>query len=559
MENNAMSQNGSNPVWWKDAVIYQVYPRSFADSNGDGIGDLPGIISHMPYLEHLGIDALWISPCFQSPQGDAGYDISDYRKIDPIFGTVDDYETLIKQAHDHGLRVIADMVPNHTSDQHVWFKEAMASEPGSVARARYLFRDGKGENGDEPPNNWQSVFGGIAWTREPEREDGKPRQWYLHLFDSCQPDLNWDNPEVRTEFESVLRFWLDRGVDGFRIDVAHGLIKEKGLPPYTERATMVGEDDDKTPSDAPMWDRDGVHEIYRSWHRLLASYPGDRMLVAEAWVKPLSRLARYVRPDEMQQTFNFDYLLCRWNAAKYREIITDSLEAMHKVGAITAWVMSNHDTVRHASRLGLKDVGARPQGIDAAHEQPDEALGLRRARAVIFMTLALPGSATLYQGEELGLPDHTTLDRKYRQDPAFFRTEGKEIGRDGCRIPLPWSDKGPSLGFNETGKLWLPQPDHYKNYAVSVEEKAPDSTLALYRALLAERKAAGLGHGELSWAEERRNVVEFTNGPIRVVLNCGSDPVSLPKGDIILASHPIEKPGFLPGNAAVWMRETQES
>ena len=442
--------------WWRNAVIYQIYPRSFADADGDGIGDLPGITSRLPYLARLGIDAIWLSPFYRSPQADAGYDVADYRVVDPLFGTLNDFERMRHQAHALGMKVIVDLVPNHTSDEHAWFQAALNSPPGSAERARYLFRNGKGPHGDLPPNNWQSVFGGNAWSRAPGDS-----QWYLHLFDRKQPDLNWDHPEVRAEFEDVLRFWLDRGVDGFRVDVAHGLIKAQGLPDWAGHAAMVegtegGERGDDNPG--PMWDQEGVHDIYRSWRRLLDTYPGERMMVAEAWIAPQARLVRYIRGDEMQQAFNFDYLLAHWDAAEIRAVVDNSLAASAAVGAPTTWVMSNHDSVRHASRYGLRKPGARPKGIDAAGEQPDEPLGLRRARAAALLTLALPGSAYIYQGEELGLPEHTTLDARYRQDPAFFRTQGAEIGRDGCRVPLPWQADAPSFGFGPGEKSWLPQP-----------------------------------------------------------------------------------------------------
>jgi alpha-glucosidase len=499
--------------WWRTAVIYQIYPRSFADADGDGIGDLPGITSRLPYLARLGIDAIWLSPFYRSPQADAGYDVADYRLVDPLFGTLDDFERMRQQAHALSMKVIVDLVPNHTSNEHAWFQAALKSPPGSAERARYLFRDGKGPHGDLPPNNWQSVFGGNAWSRAPGDS-----QWYLHLFDRKQPDLNWDHPEVRAEFEDVLRFWLDRGVDGFRVDVAHGLIKAPGLPDWAGHAAMVegaeGGDDDP----GPMWDQEGVHEIYRSWRRLLDTYPGERMMVAEAWIAPQARLVRYIRGDEMQQAFNFDYLLAHWNAAEIRTVVDSSLAASAAVGAPTTWVMSNHDSVRHTSRFGLRKPGARPKGIDATGEQPDEALGLRRARAAALLTLALPGSAYIYQGEELGLPEHTTLDARYRQDPAFFRTQGAEIGRDGCRVPLPWKADAPSFGFGPCEKSWLPQPDNFAPYAVDRQDGVSGSTLELYRQLLRLRRDYALGTGQLQWqSASSSNVLVFDNGTLRVV------------------------------------------
>jgi alpha-glucosidase len=393
--------------WRRTAVVYQVYPRSFADSDGDGIGDLPGITGRLGALAELGVDAVWLSPFYKSPQADAGYDVADYRDVDPIFGSLADFDALLERAHELGLKVIVDLVPNHSSDAHVWFQAALAAAPGSPERERYIFRDGLGKNGELPPNNWESCFRGPAWTRT-TNADGTPGQWYLHLFDTKQPDWNWENPEVREEFLSVLKFWLDRGADGFRVDVAHALIKAPGLPDQDRR---VEDGPDADPEGffqtGPMWDQDRVHEIYRSWRELLDGYSPDRILVAEAWVQPLSRLARYVREDEMHQAFNFDYLETEWDADALRRTIDASIAVNSSVGAPTTWVMSNHDVVRHVSRLGLTGEGPRPNGIRAHDEQPDHNLGLRRAKASTLLMLGLPGSAYLYQGEELGLPDHT--------------------------------------------------------------------------------------------------------------------------------------------------------
>ncbi len=532
--------------WWRDAVIYQIYPRSFMDANGDGMGDLAGVTERLDYLAALGIDALWLSPFYRSPQADAGYDVSDYCDVDPLFGTLEDFDRLLAGAHDRGMRVIVDLVPNHSSSEHVWFQEALASPPGSPARARYLFRDGRGEQGELPPNNWQSIFGGAAWTRV---EDG---QWYLHMFDSAQPDFDWTNPEVGDEFERVLRFWLARGVDGFRVDVAHGMVKQPGLPDWDGEQVMV-----EGGNRGPMWDQDGVHDIYRRWHRILAEYGDDRMMVAEAWLKP-ERVARYIRPDEMQQAFNFDYMIAHWDAVELRTIIDRSLAITGNVGATTTWVMSNHDGVRHASRLGLSNPGARPQKIGIGDEQPDEALGLRRARAIIMLTLALPGSAYLYQGEELGLPDHTSMPDRYRQDPAFHRTGGEDGGRDGCRVPLPWRAEAPAFGFNDSGERWLPQPDNYADYAVDRQLDQPDSTLSLYQRLLKLRRDHNLGQGELAWAPSpREDVLVLTNGDVHVVLNLGDAPVALPATPVLAQSQPdAVSDAMLAGNAAVWLRAT---
>ncbi|MFC4146953.1 glycoside hydrolase family 13 protein [Micromonospora mangrovi] len=534
--------------WWTEAVIYQIYPRSFADSNGDGIGDLPGITARLGHLAELGVDAVWLSPFYPSPQADAGYDVADYRDVDPLFGTLADADAMIAEAKSRGLRVIVDLVPNHTSSAHRWFVEALAAAPGSPARQRYVFRDGKGPDGAEPPNDWQSVFGGPAWTRV---ADG---QWYLHLFDTGQPDLNWDNPEVRTEFLDVLRFWLDRGVDGFRVDVAHGLIKQADLADWQEPQEILSGNEVDKPR-PPMWDQDGVHEIYREWRRLLDSYDGERILVAEAWVEPAERLARYVRPDEMHQAFNFEYLLASWTAPAQYAVITRSLEATDAVGAPTTWVLSNHDVVRHASRLGLPISGGRPNGIGIGDPQPDAALGLRRARAASLLMLALPGSAYLYQGEELGLPEHTTLPDEARQDPTWERSGHTQRGRDGCRVPIPWEADAPSYGFGPTDASWLPQPDSWAEYARDRQEGVSGSTYELYRTALRLRHEHALARGPLKWLSSGDEVLTFTNGGLTVLTNFGAAPVPVPPGaELLVTSAPLDDDGRVPTDVTVWFR-----
>ncbi|MFC8503696.1 glycoside hydrolase family 13 protein [Pedococcus sp. NPDC057267] len=550
--------DSADAAWWRHAVIYQIYPRSWADSDGDGVGDLPGVTARLEHLRDLGVDAVWFSPFYTSPQADAGYDVADYRDIDRLFGTLADADAMVARAHELGLKVIVDLVPNHTSDEHVWFQEALASAPGSPERNRYIFRDGRGPGGDEPPNDWHSVFGGAGWTRVTEA-DGTPGQWYLHLFDSKQPDLNWDNDEVHAEFESILRFWLDRGIDGFRVDVAHGLIKEPGLPDYdAELHILDGELKPGAPK-PPMWDQDGVHEVYRAWRKILDGYgEPDRILCAEAWVRPQERAVRYVRPDEMHQTFNFDFLQSQWRAADLRAVIDSSLEAADSVGAPSTWVLSNHDTVRHASRLGLPVGERRPNGISADDPQPDRELGLRRARAASTLMLALPGSAYIYQGEELGLPDSTDMPAEFRQDPTFIRTQGKEIGRDGCRVPIPWVKDAPSFGFGPSDATWLPQPAVYGEYAVDQQVGVEGSTLELYRTLLRVRRERELGTGGLAdLAGYGDDVVALVNTgqgePTLVLTNLGAEPVALPEGSTVLvASGPLTEDGLVPTDTTVW-------
>ncbi|MFT4265416.1 MAG: glycoside hydrolase family 13 protein [Nocardioides sp.] len=516
---------GSRP-WWRNAVVYQVYPRSFADSDGDGMGDLPGIASRLRHVADLGADAIWLSPFFRSPQHDAGYDVSDYTDVDPLFGTLADADALIARAHELGLRVIVDLVPNHTSSDHPWFRAALASPPGSPERARYLFRPVDPD--DCMPNNWLSVFGGPAWAQHP---DDPYAEWYLHLFDASQPDLDWHDPQVAAMFEDVLRFWLDRGVDGFRVDVAHGLVKADGLPDQvmpdggpqtTEPSELVA----RGITEAPMWDQPGVHEIYRRWRTILDSYPGERMMVAEAMPLTAEGMARYVRADEFQQTFNFAFQWASWDAGEFAEVIRTTMAALELIGSPPTWVLDNHDQPRHVTRYG------------------GGAVGLARARAATLLMLALPGSAYLYQGEELGLPQ-AEVPEALRQDPR------KEAPRDGCRVPLPWSGETPPFGFGPEGSTpWLPQPADWAPLTVEAQSADPASTLALYRAALAARRS--LSGDTVDLLDAPPGVVMVRRGDVVVALNAGEEDVPLPPGDILLTSAPLS--GTLAPNTSVWLR-----
>ncbi|TFC37843.1 MULTISPECIES: glycoside hydrolase family 13 protein [unclassified Cryobacterium] len=549
--------------WWRTAVIYQIYPRSFADANGDGMGDLIGITNRLPALRALGIDAIWLSPFYTSPQNDAGYDVADYCDVDPLFGTLDDFDTLQHTAHELGIRVIVDLVPNHSSSEHPWFKAALAAAEGSEERAHYIFRDGQGEHGDLPPNNWDSVFGGNAWTRV-TNPDGTPGQWYLHLFDTTQPDFDWDNEWVKAQFRDVLRFWLDRGADGFRVDVAHGMIKATGLPDYTPPVaggSMGGASTEGSgiitewPETAPYWAQNGVHEIYRDWRLILDEYPGDRILAAEAWVDPLSHVAEWVRPDEMHQAFNFAYLETAWAGPALRRVIDDSLAAFGAVGAPSTWVLSNHDVVRHASRLALNHENLQGHGIGpTTPDLPDSVIGLHRARAASALMLALPGSSYLYQGEELGLPEVIHLPDSAREDPTWFRTNGERYGRDGCRVPLPWEAAAPSYGFGPSAESWLPQPDEWAGLARDAQVGVAGSTLELYTLALGLRREHALGLGSVEWLDGHADeIVALRNGAVTVVANTGAASVPLPAGELLLASGPL--PGnTLPGDTTVWLR-----
>lgn len=554
MDSTILHQTIKQPKWWQTAVIYQIYPRSFADGDGDGIGDLRGVESRLESLQALGIDAIWFSPFFKSPQKDAGYDVSDYKSIDPLFGTNEDFDKLLAKAKSLGIRIIVDLVPNHSSDQHELFQKALKAAPGSPERDMYMFRDGKGENGELPPNNWESVFGGQAWSRITEA-DGSLGQWYLHIFDSSQPDFNWENPKVHEFFEGVLRFWLDKGVDGFRIDVAHGLVKAPGLPNITAAQSQTLEHDPNNPH--PFWGQEGVHDIIRSWRKILDEYD-DRAMCAEAWVLPLSRMAKWVRPDEYHQTFNFGYLETPWAKQPLVKVISDSLEAFGSVGAPSTWVLSNHDVIRHVSRFGVETPPPQGSGIGPGMEQPDEELGQRKGRAATAFMLGIPGGAYLYQGEELGLPEHTTLEGKYRQDPTFSRTNGERVGRDGCRVPLPWeADGGLSFGFNSTGKSWLPAPATYKKYARDVQEGVAGSTLELYKKLIAERKKLALGSGEFRWAPEysSANSLAYVNNGVVVLSNFGPDLITIPAGEVIVSTQSsLHAGGQLEANQSAWIK-----
>jgi alpha-glucosidase len=530
--------------WWRSGVIYQVYPRSFRDSGADGMGDLKGITLGLGKLKELGVDAIWLSPFYRSPQKDAGYDVSDYCDVDPLFGTLADFDQLLQAAHQFGLRVMIDLVPNHTSDKHEWFQRALESAPGSAERAYYHFKDGRGESGELPPNNWISMFGGPAWTRV---ADG---QWYCHLFDSSQPDLNWANPVVEREFEQILRFWLNRGVDGFRVDQPHAMAKAEGLPdhPYVDEAGAGFIEGREAP---PMWFQDEVHEIFRSWRKILEEYPGERAMCGEAYVLPLSLMAQWVRPDEFHQTFNFRFLDAAWELGPVKAAIDESFEAFGAVGAPSTWVLNNHDVVRSVSRFG-GDYGrtTASDGIGPGNPQPDNDLGLAKARGAALFMLALPGAAYVYQGEELGLPEHTTLEPDYRQDPTFFRTQGKRVGRDGCRIPLPWIEGGESNGFSATTP-WLPQPKSYAKLSRASQEADPGSTLSLYKRALALRANLQLGAGSFYWINSQ-GALAFSNGMLTVIHNFSDSAMPLPGGEVLLRS--ANDSETLAPNETAWIR-----
>lgn len=558
MTNNPTSEPGSaDPThtvpWWRRAITYQVYIRSFADSNGDGTGDVNGLRSRLPYLRDLGVDAIWINPWYASPLADGGYDVADYRNIAEPYGTLSDAEALITEAHEHGIKVIVDVVPNHTSEEHAWFVEAKSAPPGDPSRSRYHIRPGRGANGDEPPTNWSSVFGGPAWTRLPDGE------WYLHLFAPEQPDMNWEHPDVRQEFIDVLRFWLDRGADGFRVDVAHGNVKDMAFPDLAEKTEVLVS---TSYDNHPYWDRDGIHEIVRSWRSVLNEYPGDRMMVAEAWVRP-ERLPLYLRPDEYHQSFNFDLLEAEWTADTFRAVIDKAVTAAAEVGSTPTWVLSNHDVMREATRYGL------PAGTDwrlwpaaGPVEALDVDLGARRARAAAMVVLGLPGSTYVYQGEELGLPEAWDLPEEVLDDPVWERSNHTQKGRDGCRVPIPWTADGPSLGFGD-GEPWLPQPPEWASLSAEAQTGTAGSSLELFREAIALRRTYGAADESLELvageelgltAAEAENVLVYKRGSgLTCMVNFNPTPVAVPASDATELLRSSGSPGSpLESDAAIW-------
>ncbi|WP_139003556.1 glycoside hydrolase family 13 protein [Arthrobacter crystallopoietes] len=539
-----------DPNWWRQAAVYQIYPRSFADADGDGVGDIRGITAKIPYLAALGIDAVWLSPFYPSPLADGGYDVADYRDVDPRLGTLEDFDEMVAGLHAAEIKLIADIVPNHSSDQHEWFQQALAAGKGSPERERYIFRDGLGNDGGKPPSDWVSHFGGSAWTRITE-PSGEPGQWYLHLFAKEQPDWNWENPEIREDFLKTLRFWSDRGVDGFRVDVAHALAKDMSEPLRSKPSVA----DELTPVDGkdPLFDRDEVHNIYAEWRKVFNEYDPPRTAVAEAWV-PASRRMAYASPEGLGQAFNFDLLRADWDVDQFRSIITNNLSQAEESGASSTWVFSNHDVVRHPSRYGLPaglDYGAWLMA-DGTEPEVDQSAGLRRARAATLLMLALPGSAYLYQGEELGLFEVPDLPVATLQDPIWQRTGHRRKGRDGCRIPLPWTTEGKSFGFGTNG-AHLPQPDWFGGFSVQAQDGVADSTLEFYRHALKLRGRLQ-SYEDLEWISGTgESALHFRRpGQWESITNFGREPLALPPGTVLISSSKLTA-GQLPPDTTAWL------
>lgn len=520
---------GSTP-WWLRAVFYQVYPRSFCDSDGDGVGDLDGVTARLDHLQRLGVDAVWLNPVMVSPMADHGYDVADARDVDPLFGGLDALDRLIEAAHGRGIKITMDLVPNHTSSAHPWFQAALGAGPGSAERERYIFRDGTGADGGQPPNNWVSIFGGPAWTRVVE-PDGKPGQWYLHLFDAEQPDLNWDNPEVFEDLEKTLRFWMERGVDGFRIDVAHGMAKPPGLPDMeVAKAEMLLADMDKD----PRFNNDGVHEIHRQIRRVFNDF-AHAVAIGEVWVYDNEQFSRYVRPDELHLGFNFRLLRARFDAIAIRDAIENSVAAADLVAATPTWTLSNHDVDRPPTRYGGGPVG------------------LSRALAMTLVMLALPGAVFVYNGEELGLPNVDLPDEALR-DPIWERSGHTLRGRDACRVPMPWAGEAPPFGFSTNTDTWLPIPPEWAALTVEKQVDDPNSTLSFFRRAIEIRRTRDEFEGRaVSWLDSPADSVAFRrDGGLVCVLNAGDAAIALPDGEVLLASGPLVD-GKLPPNTAAWL------
>lgn len=545
--------------WWRDAVVYQIYSRSFADGNSDGIGDIAGIASRIDYFTQLGIDAIWITPCYVTPWKDGGYDVANYYEIAPEVGSKSEVAQLATALHERGIKLIMDLVPNHTSDQHEWFQAALNAGPNSPEWARYHIIKGK-DDGKNPPNDWRSVFGGAAWSPFPNH----PGYWYLHIFDSTQPDLNWENAEVKAEFEKILRYWFDLGVDGFRIDVAHGMVKDAGYPDNDVYTQMVAGTKSETPAEYPQWDRPGVHEIYRAWRKIADEYAPAKVFCAEAWVNDPNRMAQYIRKDELHTAFNFTYYGAGWDATKQRSAINESMSTAAIYGAPTTWVLSNHDVVRHRTRLA-PDAGSR---INSGKRDRivDQAAGEKIARAATLFMLGLPGSSYLYQGEELGLPEVTDIPKDRREDPAFARTNGEDGYRDGCRVPIPWTaDAETNYGFSEAAEKqsWLPQPNSWAQLSVKAQQQDPASSLKFYQSALKLRKElTQVGDGYLTWIDQdSTNYLAFQRDDLVIACNPSATAVtiSLPAAaELLLASNAgVVLNGAeltMPSDSAVWVR-----
>ncbi len=514
--------------WWRDAVWYEVFVPSFSDGNGDGMGDLVGVRDRLPYLAGLGVDAVWLTPFYPSPMVDAGYDVADYRGVDPRMGSLGDFDALLAEAHRLGLRVAVDIVPNHTSEEHPWFRQALAAPPGSPARSRYHFARGRG-GGAEPPNNWRSsIGGGPAWTR---LDDG---EWYLHLFTPAQPDLSWRNPDVHALFDDVLRFWLDRGVDGIRVDVAYGMYKQAELAddpgPFDTDVFGVG------PERRNSFNRPEVLGVHAHWRELLDSYDRDKAAVGELWLRSDYDIADYAA--RLHQVFNVKLMRAGWSAHHVRQVVVETVTTMRAAGVPPTWVIGNHDVERISARYGGGSVGRR------------------RALAATLLQLALPGSTYRYAGDELALPA-APVPPDRRRDPVWQRSGHRQTGRDAWRVPLPWRGDAAPYGFT-TGdaRSWLPQPPGWGSLTVDAQSRDAGSPLSVVRRALRLRRRYAALSPHITWEDAAPGCLAPRRDGVGVAMTClvnfTDAPVELPDGDVLLASTPLHD-GRLPGESAAWL------
>ena len=575
-----MSEPGARPAtdaWWRDALVYQVYVRSFADSDGDGIGDLPGIRSRLDQLAALGIDAIWLNPCFPSPQRDHGYDVSDYFAIHDEYGTLDDFDELLAAARDRGIKIMMDLVPNHCSSEHEWFRAALNAPPGSPERARFFFRDGLPNDDDPhgaPPNNWAAACGGSAWTRA----SGDDPQWYLGTFTPHQPDLDHRNSDVMKMFADMLEFWFDRGVEGFRVDAIVPVGKPPDLPaqpPVPEGTGML----------QVAWEnpynnfRPEGHEIWKEFREIVDDYerrhPGRSLpLVAEAYMNGRPDLVRqYVNDAEFRGAFAFDLMLARWTKPAIEQALSDTFDLI-ETGHTATWTLNNHDAQRVVTRLGRDnadaDANTGENMLDVDWNEVVVDLGLRRSRALVSLMMAMPGAFYLYAGEELGLPEVLDIPADRREDPVFHQTGGQRIGRDGCRIPLPWTDDpATNFGFStlpegvrQAPEPWLPQPEWWGSLAVDEVDGQEGSTLELYRELVAARREHALPQGRVAAVVALGpGLVAVRRGDLVTVTNVTRSPIALDLDDDhleiatpVFSSAPAEMhtPGVIPPNCTIW-------
>ncbi|MGI9646805.1 MAG: alpha-amylase family glycosyl hydrolase [Ilumatobacteraceae bacterium] len=574
-----MNPTPTERSWWRDAVVYQVYVRSFADSNGDGIGDIAGIRSRLDHLSSLGVDAIWLNPCYPSPQRDHGYDVADYFAIEPDYGTLADFDALVAAAAEHGIRIVMDLVPNHCSNEHAWFVAAVEGEPDGPERARFWVRDGlpdgSGDAHGAPPNNWRAAFGGPAWTRLSPTDP----QWYLGTFSPHQPDINHTNADVQAMFVDVIEFWFERGVDGFRVDAIRPVGKHPDLPdqpPVPEGIRAV----EITWLNPHIDFRPEGHDVWRYFRRTIDTYtadhPGrDLMMVAEAYLVGRPEvIAEFTRPDEFHQAFSFDLMLAAWSKESIENALADVFWLADR-GVPPCWALNNHDIQRIVTRLGRADAHVADSlggsSLLRSTAPVDEEVGRRRSRATIALAMALPGSIYLYQGEELGLPEVLDVPDDRREDPVFLMTGGAEQGRDGSRVPIPWTaEPSTSYGFSDPPGAggdpdppWLPQPDGWGDRSLAEQVGEEDSMVELYRTLIAARSVHAVQQPDTAeLVDLGAALIAVRRGDLLAVMNVSGEPVALDldRGELggarpVLASEPADMhtPGVIPPDSTIWL------